>query len=38
MVSQTFWNPSFEITEREDGTILMQQVEPLAEALPTIAD
>ena len=24
MVSQTFWNPSFEITEREDGTILMQ--------------
>ena len=38
MASQTFWDPSFEITKRDDGTVLMQQVEPLAEALPTIAD
>ena len=33
-----FWNPSFKIEKCEDGTVFMEQTEPLAEALPTIAD
>ncbi len=33
-----FWNPSFEITHREDGAILMRQAEDLAPFFPTLAD
>ncbi len=33
-----FWSPSFHIETREDGTILMQQTDPLPDHLPTLAD
>lgn len=33
-----FWNPSFDIETRDDGTIVMQQSTPLPEHLPTLAD
>lgn len=33
-----FWSPNFDIVTREDGTILMQQPEPLPDYLPTLAD
>jgi len=37
-MSQDFWNPSFDIEHRDDGSILMQQTEALPEHLPTLAD
>ena len=37
-VDGDFWTPSFDITKREDGTILMVQKDAPLEALPTIAD
>lgn len=37
-VEGDFWTPSFDITKREDGTILMVQKDPPLDALPTIAD
>lgn len=33
-----FWSPRFRIEKRDDGTVFMEQTEPLAQALPTIAD
>lgn len=33
-----FWSPRFEIVTRSDGTILMQQADPLPDHLPTLAD
>ncbi|MCC1493209.1 feruloyl-CoA synthase [Cognatishimia sp. F0-27] len=33
-----FWSPSFDIVKRDDGTILMQQTDPLPHHLPTLAD
>lgn len=33
-----FWSPTFDITTREDGTILMEQTAPLPDHLPTLAD
>ena len=33
-----FWQPTFEIVTRDDGSILMSQPEPLPEYLPTLAD
>lgn len=33
-----FWSPSFDIVTRDDGTILMQQIDPLPDHLPTLAD
>ena len=32
------WDPRFEVETRPDGTILMRQTEPLAEAPPLLAD
>ena len=36
--TQKFWKPKFEITHRPDGSVLMEQRDPLPEHLPTIAD
>lgn len=33
-----FWTPEFSIVHRDDGTIVMSQVEPLPPYLPTLAD
>ena len=33
-----FWDPSFDIVTREDGTILMQQPDPLPDHMPVLAD
>lgn len=33
-----FWSPTFDITTRDDGTILMEQIKALPEHLPTLAD
>ena len=33
-----FWQPRFEITHRDDGTILMRQCDPLPDYLPVVAD
>lgn len=33
-----FWSPTFDITTRDDGTILMEQTKDLPEHLPTLAD
>ncbi len=33
-----FWTPQFLYNHRDDGTILMQQAEPLPAYLPTVAD
>lgn len=33
-----FWQPRFEITHRDDGTILMRQRDPLPNSLPVVAD
>ena len=33
-----FWTPDFDITHRDDGTVLMSNKAPLAAYLPTIAD
>lgn len=33
-----FWSPTFDITSRDDGTILMEQTKALPEHLPTLAD
>ncbi len=33
-----FWSPEFDIVTREDGTILMEQKQPLPDHLPTLAD
>lgn len=33
-----FWSPTFDIVTREDGTILMQQADPLPDHLPILAD
>ena len=33
-----FWSPRFDIVTRDDGTILMQQIDPLPDHLPTLAD
>ena len=33
-----FWSPTFDITTRDDGTILMEQTKALPEHLPTLAD
>lgn len=33
-----FWDPSFDIVTREDGTILMQQPEALPDHMPVLAD
>jgi len=33
-----FWNPTFDYEHRTDGTIVMQQREPLPDYLPTLAD
>ena len=33
-----FWSPRFNIETRDDGTIVMEQAEPLPDHLPTLAD
>ena len=33
-----FWSPRFNIQTRDDGTIIMEQVDPLPAHLPTLAD
>jgi feruloyl-CoA synthase len=33
-----FWSPRFDIETRDDGTILMQQADPLPAHMPTLAD
>ena len=33
-----FWSPTFDITTRDDGTILMEQTKALPEHLPTLAN
>ena len=33
-----FWNPRFDITTRDDGTILMRQIDPLPDHLPVVAE
>ncbi len=33
-----FWSPRFDIVKRDDGTILMQQSNPLPDHLPALAD
>lgn len=38
MTDSRFWQPQFDITYRDDGSILMRQAEPLPEHLPTVAD
>lgn len=38
VTKQDFWTPSFDVTRRADGTLLMTQRDPLPDTLPTIAD
>ena len=38
MTESRFWQPRFDITHRNDGSILMRQVDPLPAHLPTVAD
>lgn len=33
-----FWSPRFDVETRDDGTIIMQQSDPLPDHLPTLAD
>ena len=33
-----FWSPRFKIETRDDGTIIMEQADPLPDHLPTLAD
>ena len=33
-----FWQPRFEITHREDGSVIMRQRDPLPDHLPVVAD
>ena len=37
-VGQEFWTPEFDITKRDDGTIIMAQKEPLEPFFPALAD